>query len=141
MIKLNLKPTHLPVKAYYQALGHINYERQPAYELEQVEKSGEQLNLRVERMRLGRDKTIIVYNEFLTLKGIPLQAYEYSLGSRSALEWIIDQCQISTDKRSGLTNDPNRTDDPQSILRLIGQVITVSLETNKIVRSLPELGV
>jgi len=47
--------------------------------------------------------------------------------------------QISTDKRSGVTNDPNRADDPEYILRLIGQVITVSLETVKIVQSLPPL--
>jgi hypothetical protein len=52
----------------------------------------------------------------------------------------IDQHQTSTDKRSGITNDPNREDDPQYILRLIGQVITVSLETVQIVRSLPQLG-
>jgi predicted helicase len=56
------------------------------------------------------------------------------------LEWVIDQYQVSTDKRSGITNDPNRADDPTYILRLIGQVITVSLETAKIVRSFPPLG-
>jgi hypothetical protein len=56
------------------------------------------------------------------------------------LEWVIDQYQVSTDKRSGITNDPNREDDPQYILRLVGQVITVSLETVKIVDSLPPLG-
>ncbi len=53
---------------------------------------------------------------------------------------VIDQYQVSTDKRSGITNDPNRSDDKEYILRLIGQVITVSLETVKIVNSLPELG-
>ena len=47
--------------------------------------------------------------------------------------------QVSTDKRSGITNDPNRPNDPQYILRLIGQVITVSLETVKIIKGLPEL--
>jgi predicted helicase len=55
------------------------------------------------------------------------------------LEWVIDQYQVSTDKRSGIANDPNREDDPTYILRLIGQVITVSLETVKIVKSLPRL--
>jgi hypothetical protein len=59
--------------------------------------------------------------------------------NRSALEWVIDQYQVSTDKRSGITNDPNRPDDPQYILRLIAQVITVSLETMKIVKSLPPM--
>ncbi len=57
-----------------------------------------------------------------------------------ALEWIIDQYQVSTDKRSGITNNPNREDDPTYILRLIGQVITVSLETASIIRALPVLG-
>ncbi len=62
--------------------------------------------------------------------------FEYRLGNRSALDWIIDQYQVSTDKRSGITNDPNRADDPQYIVRLIGQVITVSIETVKLVQSL-----
>ena len=91
-------------------------------------------------MRLSKDKTTLTYNQFLTLSGIPPEVYEYRLGNRSALEWVIDQYQVSTDKRSGIVNDPNRADDPQYILRLIGQVITVSLETVKIVRALPSLG-
>jgi predicted helicase len=62
--------------------------------------------------------------------------FEYRLGNRSALEWIIDQYQVCTDKRSGITNDPNRSDDPQYIVRLIGQVIAVSLETVKSTQSL-----
>ena len=62
--------------------------------------------------------------------------FEYRLGNRSALDWIIDQYQVSTDKRSGITNDPNRADDPQYIVRLVGEVITVSLETTKLIRSL-----
>jgi predicted helicase len=99
------------------------------------------LSWRVTKMRLSKDKTVLTYNDFLTLKGIPPEAFQYRLGNRSALEWVIDQYQVSTDKRSGITNDPNRPDDPQYILRLIGQVITVSLETVKIVNSLPALGV
>ena len=73
--------------------------------------------------------------------GIPPETYEYRLGNRSALEWVIDQYQVSTDKRSGIINDPNRADDPEYIVRLIGQVITVSLETMKIVNSLPPLSI
>jgi predicted helicase len=72
--------------------------------------------------------------------GIPKETYDYRLGNRSAPEWIIDQYQVSIDKRSGITNDPNRDDDKEYILRLIGQVITVSLETVKIVNALPDLG-
>jgi predicted helicase len=94
----------------------------------------------VEKMRLSKDKQILVYNDFLTLTAIPKESYDYRLGNRSALEWVIDQYQVSTDKRSGITNDPNRDDDKEYILRLIGQVITVSLETVKIVNALPDLG-
>ena len=97
--------------------------------------------MRVERMRLGKDKASLIYNDSLTLSGIPAETFEYRLGNRSALDWVIDQYQVSTDKRSGITNDPNREDDPEYILRLIGQVIFVSLETVKIVNALPELGI
>jgi predicted helicase len=118
---------------------HLNYEQQPEYKLTKKEKTGEKLNWRVTRMRLSKDKTTLIYNEFLTLSDIPKETYDYRLGNRSALEWVIDQYQVSTEKRSGITNDPNREDDQQYILRLIGQVITVSLETVKLVRELPEL--
>ena len=92
-------------------------------------------------MKLSKDKASLIYNRFLTLSGIPKETYKYRLGNRSALEWVIDQYQVSTDKRSGITNDPNRSDDAEYTVRLIGQVITVSLETVKIVASLPPLGV
>ena len=114
----------------------VNYEKQPEYPLKRIE-SG-QLDWRVQKMRLGKDKTSLVYNSFLTLSGIPPETYEYRLGNRSALEWVIDQYQVTTDKRSGITNDPNRADDPEYIVRLIGQVVYLSLETVKIVKSLPE---
>lgn len=68
---------------------------------------------------------------------IPPEAFEYRLGNRSALECVIDQYQVSTDKRSGITSDPNRDDDPQYIVRLVGQVIRVSIETARIVNSVP----
>jgi hypothetical protein len=119
---------------------HVHYEKRAEYPLTKTEKAGEKLDWRVSKMRLSKDKTSLIYNQFLTLSGIPPETYEYRLGNRSALEWVIDQYQVSTDKRSGITNDPNRADNPQYILRLIGQVITVSLETVKIVRALPPLG-
>ena len=93
-------------------------------------------------MRFSKDKTQIVYNDFLTLDGIPPKALAYRLGNRSALEWIIDQYRVKEDKRSGIiNNDPNREDDPQYIVKLIGKVITVSLETIEIVEGLPKLGI
>ena len=92
-------------------------------------------------MRLSKDRTQLTYNRFLTLDGIPPAAFSYRLGNRSALDWVIDQYRVKTDKRSGITNDPNRPDDPQYILRLLAKVISVSLETVKIVEGLPELGI
>ena len=92
-------------------------------------------------MRLSKDKAQLRYNDFLTLDGIPAAAFGYRLGNRSALEWVIDQYRVKTDKRSGIVNDPNRGDDREYIVRLVGKVISVSLETVEIVEGLPELGV
>jgi predicted helicase len=118
---------------------HINYEDQPEYPLTFIENNDIPLDLRVEKMRLSKDKTQLIYNDFLTLSGIPVEVFEYKLGNRSALDWIIDQYQVKTDKRSGIINDPNRLDDEQYIIKLIGKVITVSLETLKIIKNLPSL--
>ena len=120
---------------------HVGYEEQQKYQLKLVETPDMPLDWRVEKMRLSKDKTQLCYNDFLTLDGIPTEAFNYRLGNRSALEWVIDQYRVKTDKRSGIVNDPNREDDPQYIVRLIGKVISVSLETVKIVQGLPELGV
>ena len=125
-----------------QRLGeiHVDYEDVAEYPMDFVESPDMQLDWRVEKMKLSKDKTQLVYNEFLTLEGIPAKAFEYRLGNRSALEWVIDQYCVKTDKRSGIVNDPNRHDDPQYILKLIGKVIAVSLETVEIVEGLSELG-
>ena len=119
---------------------HIGYEDADQYPIKKVETPGKPLDWRVEKMRLSKDKTGIKYNDFLTLDGIPPKAFDYRLGNRSALEWVIDQYRVKTDKRSGIVNDPNREDDPQYIVKLIGKVITVSLETVEIVEGLPDLG-
>ena len=66
-----------------------------------------------------------------------LSLRDYRLGNRSALEWVIDQYQVSSDKRSGITSDPNRADDEEYIVRLVGRVITVSIETVRLVAGLP----
>ena len=118
---------------------HVNYESQPEYsDLKFIQNPDVPLDWRVEKMKLSKDKTQIVYNNFLTIDGVPEQVFDYRLGSRSALEWIIDQYRVKIDKRSGIVNDPNSTDDPQYIVNLIGKVITVSLETVEIVNNLPE---
>ena len=119
---------------------HVNYESVPKYDgLTYIETPGIPIDWRVERMRLSKDKTQLKYNDFLTLDGIPAEVFAYRLGNRSALEWIADQYRIKIDKRSGIVNNPNRADTPQYIVDLIGQVITVSLKTVRIVKNLPSL--
>ena len=119
---------------------HIDYEQQPEHPLQHIEHPTNPVSFRVERIKLSKDKNSLTYNTFLTLRGIPPATFDYRLGNRSALEWVIDQYRVSTDPRSGITNDPNREDDPKYILRLIGQVITVSVETMQLIASLPRLG-
>lgn len=89
------------------------------------------------------DKSTLIYNEHITLRGIPDEAHEYRLGSRSALEWIIDRYYVKPDKASGIVNDPNawsrEHDDPRHVIDLVGRVITVSVETMRIVGGLPPL--
>ena len=119
---------------------HIGYEEVPEYPLHFIENREVPIDWRVEKMKLSKDKTQLVYNDFLTLDGIPAKAFDYRLGNRSALEWVIDQYRVKTDKRSCIVNDPNRADDPRYIVNLIGKVIAVSLETVEIVEGLTDLG-
>jgi predicted helicase len=116
---------------------HVNYESAKEFKLQRIENKDVKLNWRVEAMRLTKDKTAIIYNDFLTLSGIPPEVFDYKLGNRSALEWVIDQYRASKDDHGNITSDPNRLDDEEYIVRLIGQVISVSLETQKLVNSLP----
>jgi len=96
------------------------------------------LSYRVEdKMRLSKDRRSLKVNDTLTLAGIPPETFEYRLGNRSALEWVIDQYQLTEDKKSGIRSDPNRAADPEYIARLVGQVVRVSVETARIVKSLP----
>ncbi len=89
------------------------------------------------------DKSRIVYNEKLTIAGIPAEAYEYVVNGKSAIEWLMERYAVSTDKASGIANDPNdyaaEHGDPAYIFNLVLRIITVSLETVKIVKALPKL--
>ena len=117
---------------------HIGYESVAEFPLKRIVHRGVPQSLRVEKMRWEpTGKSALIYNESLTLTGIPPEVFEYKLGNRSALDWVIDQYQVSTDPRSGIESDPNQLDDEGYIVRLLGQVITVSLETLKTVRALP----
>ncbi len=117
---------------------HLEYEELEPYALEWIETPDVPLSYRVEKMRLSKDKTQLKVNDSLSLGGIPPEVFGYRLGNRSALDWVIDQYRVKTDKRSGITSDPNRGDDPEYIVRLVGQVVEVSLQTVKIVDGLPE---
>jgi predicted helicase len=92
------------------------------------------------------DKTLLYYNDFITISGIPPEAYEYIVNGKSALEWIIERYCVKVDKDSGITNDANdwgleTENNPKYPLELFQRVITVSLETMKIVKGLPDLEV
>jgi predicted helicase len=115
---------------------HLNYEQAEEYQLKWIENRDVPFSWRVEKMRLTLDKTAVIFNESLTLLGIPQECFQYRLGNRSALDWVIDQYQVSVDKRSGIVSDPNREDDPEYIVRLVGRVVTVSVETVKLVEEL-----
>lgn len=103
---------------------------------------------RVEKMRFGKkdkkpDQTVIHYNGHITLSGIPREAYDYQVNGKSAVEWIMDRYQVSTHKASGIRNDPNdwsaEHNQPRYIIDLLKRVVTVSVETVRIVKTLPKL--
>ena len=118
---------------------HLTYEQAPEYPLRWIENKDVSFSWRVTKMKLSPDKSAVVVNDSLTLAGLPPECFDYRLGNRSALEWVIDQYQVSTDKRSQITTDPNRADDPEYIIRLVGRVVTVSVETVKLVTTLAKV--
>ena len=125
---------------------HVNYEAVPKYAgLTLREAQNMPLDLRVEKMKFSKDKTQIRYNDFLTIEDIPAEAHDYRLGTRSALEWIVDQYRVTEDYKpntgrgSRIINDPNRETEPRYIVDLIARVVTVSLETMEIIKNLPAL--
>lgn len=89
------------------------------------------------------DRTRIIYNEWITIEDVPERAYEYELGSRSAIAWVMEAWRVRTDKASGIVNDPNNwateQDDPTYILDLVGRVVAVSMRTLEIIDELPVL--
>ncbi|HCQ20035.1 MAG: damage-inducible protein [Aphanizomenon flos-aquae LD13] len=129
--------------AYY----HLNYETIEPYELEEFKKELflNDEDYQVEKMVFGKnkngiDKTIIIYNSKLTLSQIPLEAYEYIVNGKSALEWIMERYKVTKDKDSGIINDPNHwSENPRYIVDLVKRIVRVSLETVRIVKSLPAL--
>ena len=121
---------------------HINYEKVPPYEGVTV-KGSESGYFHVEKMRFPKkdQKDAIIYNSKIIIENIPTKAYEYVVNGKSAIEWIIERYQITTHKESGIKNDPNdwSQENPRYILDLLLSIITVSMETVKIVEGLPKL--
>jgi predicted helicase len=123
---------------------HLNYETVKPYDKVTVTGTDND-NLLVHKIRFANkdDKTTIQFNHAITISDIPLEAYEYVLNGKSAIEWIMDRYQVKTDEKTGIKNDPNdwakERDQPRYILDLPLRVVTVSLETLKIVKSLPKL--
>jgi predicted helicase len=123
---------------------HLNYETVAAYPLQVSDGS----DFKVDKMRyakVGRvtDKSTIIYNSSIRISGIPESAHDYMIGSRSALDWIIERYQLKTDKDSGIVNDPNdwlaEKGNERALIDLIERIVTVSVETMRIVNSLPAL--
>ena len=133
---------------------HLNYETIEPYGKcvivhAPLTTKGDSINYHVEKMRFGKidskiaDKSIIHYNHAITIEGIPAEAYEYVVNGKSAIEWVMERYAITTDKKSGITNDPNdwarEHNDEKYILNLLLQVINVSVQTVEIVKGLPNL--
>lgn len=102
----------------------------------------------VKKMKFAKkgDKSTVIYNDFITIRDIPLDAYDYVVNGKSALEWVMERQGVKPDKVSGIVNDANlyateTVGDPAYPLKLFQRIITVSLETMKIVRSLPKLDI
>ena len=140
---------------------HLNYESVPMYRGVKLSGSLKNLKLtpqqiiggtdedfRVVKMKFAKkdDKTKIVYNGKITVENIPEAAYDYIVNGKPAIEWVMERQAVTTDKKSGITNDANdwaadTMHNPRYPLELLLRVITVSLETQKIVHALPKLDI
>lgn len=130
---------------------HLNYEEVPVYEGVEITPFVNP-NYKVTKMRFAKkrdengklvnDLSTIIFNSDITISNIPEKAYEYVVNGRSAIEWIIDQYQVKTDKKSGITDDPNDySDDEKYIFNLLLRIINVSVQTVDLINSLPKFEV
>ena len=124
---------------------HLNYEKVPMYDGISIE-SKSNPSYEVKKMKFAKvkksekDRSTIIFNTDLTIRNIPDKAYKYIINGRSAIEWIMDQYQVKTDKKTGITDNPNNfSDDPKYIFNLLLRIINVSVQTVDLVNSLPKL--
>lgn len=130
---------------------HLNYEEVPVYDGVDIQLS-EQTSYKVTKMKFAKtrdengkavnDRSTIIYNNDITIRNIPEKAYQYVVNGRSAIEWIMDQYQVKTDKKSGITDDPNDySNDEKYIFNLLLRIINVSIQTVDLINSLPKFEV
>lgn len=116
----------------------IEYSSNPSYEVSKMKFA----KTRDENGKLINDRSTIVFNNDITISNIPDKAYDYMVNGRSAIEWIMDQYQIKTDKKSGITDNPNEySSDKKYIFNLLLSIINVSVQTVDLVNSLPKFEV
>lgn len=130
---------------------HLNYEEVPVYDGVEitplVNPSYKVTKMRFAKKRDEKGKSVndlstIIFNSDITVSNIPEKAYEYVVNGRSAIEWIIDQYQVKTDKKSGITDDPNDySDDEKYVFNLLLRIINVSVQTVDLINSLPKFEV
>lgn len=123
---------------------HLHYEnRKPPAGVVVEGDNGKNYEVTKIRYASKEDMSKIIYNDHITISNIPAEAYEYVVNGRTAIGWILERYQIKTDKDSGIVNDPNdwgkKHGNPRYILDLLLSIITVSVETMKIVKSLPKI--
>ena len=130
---------------------HLNYEKVPVYNNVDIQYSSNS-NYQVKKMKhpnkrnaegkLEKDYSTIIFNDSITISNIPEKAYEYVVNGKPAIEWIMDQYQVKTDKKSGITDDPNDySDDPKYIFNLLLRIINVSVQTVDLINQLPPLAI
>ena len=130
---------------------HLNYEEVPVYDGVGIT-TAKNPSYKVTKMRFAKkrdekgksvnDLSTIIFNSDITISNIPEKAYEYVVNGRSAIEWIIDQYQVKTDKKSGITDDPNDySEDEKYIFNLLLRIINVSVQTIDLINSLPKFEV
>ncbi|MBS0948594.1 DEAD/DEAH box helicase [Levilactobacillus brevis] len=123
---------------------HINYEDVAPYSECKIIYHSDSPSYRVQKIRFKsrKDHSVIKFNSDITIENIPERAYDYTVNGRSAIEWILDQYQVKTDKKSQITDDPNDfSEDPKYIFNLLLRVITVSLKTLDLIAQLPKFEV
>ena len=122
---------------------HLNYEEVPVYDGVDVSLS-DNPSYKVTKMKFIKrdDRSTIIYNNDITIRNIPEKAYQYMVNGRSAIEWIMDQYQVKTDRKSGITDDPNDySNDEKYIFNLLLRIINVSMQTVNLINSLPKFEV